>query len=169
MRKLVGITIAIAAMAIGPASAQDRVEGAAPAAGLSISTDPLIQVYRFSGVRDDGGANLAGTATSFHCTNFSGVTESFRVQVRNFGGTIVGDNTTTIGHNATVTTSTHGTNAYFEDVALNTGLVNQGSARIWASSPSIVCTASTVDAAAAAPAGIALQGIRFNPIPGTEY
>ena len=168
MKQFVAIAIALAA-SIGPASAQEKIEGGAPTVAPSLTTDPLVQVYRFSGVRDDGGAANAGTATTFHCTNFSGATESFRVQVRQYNGTVVGDNTRNLAHNETVTTSTHGTVAYFEDVALNTGLVFQGSARIWATSPSIVCTASTIDAAAAAPHGVDLHGIRFNPIPGTEF
>jgi len=169
MRNVVCTIAALAALMIVPATAQERIEGAAPAAGPGATTDPQVQVYRFSGIRDDGGAANAGIATLFHCTNFSGVIENFRVQVRSFSGTVLADVTNPIGHNVTITTSTHGTVAYFDDVVLNTGIVNQGSARIWATSTSIVCTAATVDAAAAGPSGIALNGIRFNPIPGTEF
>ena len=160
---------ALAAVMIGSASAQTKIEGAAPTLAPSATTDPLVQVYRFSGVRDDGSGANVGTASVFHCTNFSGVTENFRVQVREFDGSIAGDNTRAIGHNETITTSTHGTNAYFDDVVLNTGSIIQGSARIWATSVSIVCTASTIDAAAGSPVGVDLHGIRFNPIPGTEF
>jgi hypothetical protein len=31
--------------------------------------DPEVIIYRFPGVRDDGGANNLGIATVFHCTN----------------------------------------------------------------------------------------------------
>jgi hypothetical protein len=169
MRKLVGITIALAAVMIGPASAQGRIEGAAQSEGLSLTTDPQVQVYRFSGVRDNGGAASVGVATSFHCTNFSGATETLRIQIRAFNGTVIKDSTLNIPHNNNRTISTHFTNAYFEDLSLETGTIDQGSARIWATSTMIVCTASTIDAAAIVPYGVDLHGIRFNPIPGTEY
>ena len=64
MRKLVGIAIALFAMAIGPASAQERTEAAAFAAGSSLTTDPLIQIYRFTGLRDNGGATGVGIAVA---------------------------------------------------------------------------------------------------------
>jgi hypothetical protein len=167
MKQFVGIAIALAAM-IGHASAQDRVEGAAVAAVSGVTTDPMVGIYRFTGVRDTGGAGLTGTATSFHCTNFSGSTESLRIQIRQFTGVVVKDATYNIGHNVTYTMSTHDTAAFAEDQFLATGLVNQGMARIWATSPMVVCTASSIDAAASVPYGLDLHGIRFNPLPGTE-
>jgi hypothetical protein len=167
MKQFVGVAIALAVM-IGQASAQDRVEGAGVAAVAGVTTDPMVGIYRFTGVRDNGGAAGTGTATSFHCTNFSGATESLRIQIRQFTGVVVKDATYNIGHNVTYTMSTHDTVAFAEDAFLATGLVNQGSARIWATSPMIVCTASSIDAAAPVPYGVDLRGIRFNPLPGTQ-
>jgi hypothetical protein len=45
------------------------------------TTDPEIIIYRFPGVKDDLGTQVA---TVFHCTNFSGVTETIRFVTRNF-------------------------------------------------------------------------------------
>jgi len=169
MRKLVGITIALFAMAIGPASAQERTEAAAFAAGSSLTTDPLIQIYRFTGLRDNGGATGVGVATAIHCTNFSATTENLRIKVFQFTGVAVKDLTfAAIPANYTFTIVTHAPNAFSVDANLATGVLNQGSARIWATSPSFVCTASAIDAAATVPYGVDLRGIRYNPIPGTE-
>jgi hypothetical protein len=167
MKQFVGVTVALTALMIAPAFAQDRTtDSAAFAPGLT--TDPQVQIYRFTGVRDDGGAATAGVATSFHCTNFSGANENLRIQIRNYLGTVAKDITFVLAHNRTFTMSTHATNAFAEDSFLDTGVVNQGSARIWATSTSVICTASTIDAAASVPYGVDLHGIRFNPIPGTE-
>ena len=37
-----------------------------------------------------------------------------------------------------------------------------------ATSINVICTAMTVDAANAKPTGVALRGIRFNPVPGSQ-
>jgi hypothetical protein len=167
MKQFVAIAIALAAL-IGQASAQDRIEGAA-LAGPSVTTDPQVQIYRFTGVRDNGGTISTGIATSFHCTNFSGATEALRIQIRGFDGVVKADATFNLTHNRTFTMSTHGTTLYIEDAFLlaNPTAIDQGSARIWATSTAVVCTAQVVDAAATVPTGIDLHGIRFNPIAGT--
>src|SRR5262245_50821968 len=80
--------------------------------------DPEVIIYRFPGVRDDGGASEAGVATSFHCTNFSGVTENVRFATRNFDAALKSNVVRPVLHLTTITVSTHGTNAYFEDQTL---------------------------------------------------
>src|SRR5215475_2467816 len=50
-----------------------------PAPADASITDPEIIIYRFPGVRDDGGGVFIGVATVFFCTNFSGVTENARL------------------------------------------------------------------------------------------
>jgi hypothetical protein len=57
------------------------------------TTDPEIILYRFAGVRDNG---TMGTA--FICTNFSGVTETIRVVVRTFDGTIRANSALQVTH-----------------------------------------------------------------------
>jgi hypothetical protein len=130
--------------------------------------DPEVIIYRFAGVRDNADAAGTGVATSVHCTNFSGATETIRYVVRGFDATIRANVTFNIAHLATNTASTHGTILYSDAVLLNTGSVNQGSVAIAATSLNIICTAVTVDASTVAPVGFALRGIRFNPVPGSQ-
>ncbi len=129
--------------------------------------DPEIILYRYPGVLDNGGAANAGVATTFHCTNFSGVSETIRFVIRDFSAGVVANFSFTITHLTTRTLSTHLINLYL-GANLNTGAIAQGTAAIAATSTSIVCTAMVVDAASFSPQGIALHGIRFNPIPGSQ-
>ena len=71
-------------------------------------------------------------------------------------------------HLSTFTWSTHALHAYGTQSFLNTGLVAQGTTAIAATSINVICTAETIDAAAAAPIGVTRRGIRFNPIPGSQ-
>jgi hypothetical protein len=166
MKQFVGIAIALAAL-IGQASAQERTEGAALAAP-SLTTDPLMQIYRFTGLRDNGGAVNVGVASAIHCMNFSVTTESLRIKVFQYTGAVAKDVTVNIPSNYTWTFLTHPSGAFGMDTNLATGLLDQGSARIWATSQQFICTASSFDAAAIVPYGLDLHGIRFNPLPGTE-
>ena len=66
---------------------QALVVSAALAIGMAMpasaaTTDPEIIIYRFPGVRDNGGGPASGVATVFACTNFSGVTETVRLVTR---------------------------------------------------------------------------------------
>ena len=130
--------------------------------------DPEVIIYRFPGVKDDGLADFTGVATVFHCTNFSGVTELIRYVTRNFDGTLKSNVTHSIGHLNSLGASTKSNFAYGTDVFLTTGLVSGGTTAIAATSTSIVCTATTVDAANSRPTGVSLRGVRFNPAPGTQ-
>ena len=130
--------------------------------------DPEVIIYRFPGVRDDGGANNLGIATVFHCTNFSGTVENIRFVTRTFDGAIKFNDVTNIPHLFTRTATTHVVAAYVGDVNMNTGIVNQGTTAIAATSTNVICTAMTIDAANAKPVGLALRGIRFSPVPGSQ-
>ena len=133
------------------------------------TTDPEIIIYRFPGVFDDGFGSFAGTATSFHCTNFSGVTETLRFVTRGFAGNLLTNVTFNVAHLATLTASTHDTTVYTDGAnSLATGAVMQGTTAIAATSINVVCTAMTIDAAATKVNGVALRGIRFNPAPGSQ-
>jgi hypothetical protein len=130
--------------------------------------DPEVVIYRFPGVRDDGGAVNVGVATVFHCTNFSGVNETIRMVTRSLnGGIILSNFTFNVSHLFTVTLSTHNTAAY-TDTSMATGAVNSGSTAVAATSINVVCTAMTIDASSATPSGVPLHGIRFSPVPGTQ-
>jgi hypothetical protein len=131
-------------------------------------TDPEVIIYRFPGVTDNGGPAFTGVATVFHCTNFSGVTETIRFVTRTPGGFLLQNNTVNIGHLATRTAATHDTVAYGEELNLLTGFVAQGTTAIATTSINIICTAETIDASTAAPVGVARRGIRFSPVPGSQ-
>jgi len=153
-------------------SIQQVIAAAAIAAGLSApasaaTTDPEIVIYRFPGVRDNGGAQNTGVATAFHCTNFSGALEQVRFVTRLTDSTLVSNQTLFVGHLQTPTAMTHLTAAYL-GANLATGPVVQGTTAISATSINIICTAMTIDASTAAPLGVALRGIRFSPIPGSQ-
>src|SRR5262245_22827102 len=100
--------------------------------------DPEVIIYRVPGVRDDGGAADVGVATVFHCTNFSGVDETIRFVTRNFGADVRSNVPTSISHLQTQTAVTHAVAAYGIDLNLTTGLVNQGTTAIAATSTNII-------------------------------
>src|SRR5262245_57322413 len=102
-------------------------------------TDPEIIIYRFPGVRDDGGAVFAGTATVFHCTNFSGVDEIIRWVTRDTAGGLLDNTSFGISHLRTITVGTHINRAYWT-VTLSTGLTNQRTTAIPATSSDIIRT-----------------------------
>src|SRR3954471_16893848 len=78
-----------------------------PAPADAATTDPEVIIYRFPGVRDDGGSTLVGVATVFHCTNFSGVSETVRFVTRETGGDLLQNNTIVIPHLGTKSAATH--------------------------------------------------------------
>jgi hypothetical protein len=131
-------------------------------------SDPEVIIYRFAGVRDDGGTTNTGVVTAFHCTNFSGATENIRFVTRTFNGFLVSNLADTINHLGTLTAVTHINAAYQHDMNLATGIVQQGTTAIAATSINIICTAMTIDAANPKPTGVALRGIRFSPVPGSQ-
>jgi len=141
-----------------------------PAPADAAVGDPEVIIYRFSGVLDDGGVANAGVATVFHCTNFSGVQETIRFVTRRSDAEIASNGTVNIAHLATRTVVTHATLAYFTEIILETltGSIAQGTTAIAATSINIVCTAVTIDASTTAPVGVALHGIRFAPVPGSQ-
>ena len=130
--------------------------------------DPEVIIYRFPGVRDDGGANNTGVATVFHCTNFSGVDETIRLVTRDADGTLKTNIANVIPHLVTLTFGTHFVVAYAGEISLSTASVGQGTTAIAATSINIICTCETIDASAAVPIGVARRGIRFNPVPGSQ-
>jgi len=141
------------------------VQTAPASAGLN---DPEVIIYRFPGVKDSGDSILALTSTVFHCTNFSGATERIRFVTRNEDGVLVQNNTIDIPHLFTRTAATHFVRAYSTNLPLATGIVSQGTTAIAATSTNIICTAMTIDSSMTVPTGVALRGIRFNPVPTSQ-
>jgi hypothetical protein len=134
-----------------------------PAPADAATFDPEVIIYRFPGVTDN-----AGMATVFFCTNFSGVTENIRFVTRAFNGDLIQNSTKSVVHLGTITVNTHQTAAYAPDLDLATGTFSGGTTAIAATSTNIICTAMTIDAANPKPDGVALRGIRFNPVPGSQ-
>src|SRR3954454_13152278 len=100
---------------------------AAPASAATTNAEVLI--YRFPGVTDNGDGAFVGVATSFHCTNFSGVNEIIRFVTRNAGTNLLTNQAFIISHLETLTVATHPVRAY-AGASLVTGSVTQGTTAI---------------------------------------
>jgi len=151
------------------AAALTFVQAAPSSAGQS---DPETIIYRFPGVVDKQGVG-AGEATVFHCTNFSGVSENIRIVIRIDDGQLVANQLYPINHLATLTATTHNINSFTFGSARfllgsNGATIPPGTAAIAATSINIICTAMIVDGAPSTPVGVALRGIRFAPVSGSQ-
>jgi len=124
--------------------------------------DPEVIIYRVSGVIDDGNV----LATSFHCTNFSGATETIRVVTRSLVGALVRNVAGTAPHLSTAVLSTHHVFIY-PDTDMATGGF-AGTAAIAATSTNVTCTAMQVQTNVTNAVGVALHMTRFNLIAGTQ-
>jgi hypothetical protein len=127
-----------------------------------------VSIYRFPGVLDSGGSPFLGSATVFHCTNFGGATENMRFVTRRGNGSLATNIVLQIMHLQTLMATTHFVSSYGTQNNLETGPIVQGTTAIAATSINIICTAVTIDAAATVPHGVALRGIRFSPVPGSQ-
>ena len=160
-----------AASATRPAGLRNGVVGLAAATGggdFAMIDDITALAAAVAGVVfDDGSSANVGTATAFHCTNFSGVQENVRIVTRSQGGALSKNFFFTLDHLSTQGASTHSVSSY---VSLNMGkgFIPEGTAAIAATSTNIICTAMVLDAANPKPNGLALRGIRFNPVPGSQ-
>ena len=163
------VTVAAIAFAL-PVLAQDRApQGAGATATPPAFSGGLGLTYLVPGVTDNGGADNAGVATTFHCTNASTITEQIQIVVRNFDGSVVANDVTNVGSARTLTKSTHGT-ALTEDLPfLSPGVaINQGQALIFTTSPFVFCSVMVLDASTAGTQGVALHIVRFGAVSGTQ-
>jgi hypothetical protein len=51
---------------------------------------------------------------------------------------------------------------------MSTSVITHGTTAIAATSTNIICTAMTIDASTIVPVGVALRGIRFSRVPGSQ-
>ena len=135
-----------------PADGSPRIDPR-PANAPFLPTDPLIALYRITGITDNGGAANTGVATSFHCFNGTATAQGLRFAIRGATGAVVKlTPTLTVNASATFTASTHPT-VVFQDAGaasnLATGFIGQGTAIISGTDKNIWCTAMIMDAAAA--------------------
>lgn len=84
-------------------------------------------------------------ATSVHCTNFGSTAVQAQVQMFRADGGATSQTSTTINPNQTWTVSTRNTAIYREDTNLGTPILEQGSGRILADNPTLICTAQLLD------------------------
>ena len=124
-------------------------------AGIGDKDLPLLNgektklLYTVVGVRDS--ANLA---TSFLCTSTErsgGNRILIGIEVFLWNDDLrndvtLGQGVVNVVPGGTVTLSTHDTNAFVEDNDISTGSVDQGSARIFATSKNVLCAAMILDA-----------------------
>src|SRR5687768_8830294 len=86
---------------------------AQPAAATTFPT--LTTIYVGAGVTDNGGGENTGIATTFICTNVSGVTTGIRILLLSSSGASLGaSNFPSVPHGATVTLATHATSTFNE-------------------------------------------------------
>src|SRR5262245_13708863 len=117
-----------------------------PTPASAAQGDPEVIIYRFPGVFDASIGAKTGTATVFHCTNFSGPTETIRFVARSSVGNLLTNVAFNINHLVTLPAATHPT-LFYQEVSLATGAGQQGTTAIAATTTSIICTAVTIDAA----------------------
>ena len=161
-----------------PALAADRAVTSPSQVTLpNATTDPLIPIYRTSGVRDDGQDLNLGVATVIHCTNLSSVTETLKIILRQWNGSVLSTQTFSIPATHTFTIATHGTALYDEDaIMFGTGsfpvlpvqTIDQGNFTISSTTTNMYCSVMMVDAASTSPVGVSLHMLRFNPMVGAE-
>ena len=129
--------------------------------------DPELLLYAFPGVVGSG-VDTAGVATTVACSSFSGVTETVSVVLVSSLGMIFDIATLDVGALGSQTFSTNNT-ALFSDFNMQAPANNSSTAYVLATSQNVVCNAMLLGAASSDSAqGIALRGIRFNPVPGTQ-
>ena len=131
----------------------------------AITFPSLTTIYVGTGVRDDGAGSNLGIATTFNCSNVSGVTAQVRFLVLGIDGAIGGNLTLTILHGGMRTVSTHN-EVTFSATNLATGVVDQGTVNIESTQSGVFCNAMITDAAVGGH-GFTLPLVRVNPHPGT--
>jgi len=150
---------------VNPDPGTENQPAANQTAPSNIPFGELRTIYVASGVTDNGGAADTGHATSFVCSNVSGVTAKLRYLVLGFNGSIEADVTIDLPHAQTHTASTHSTVGFREDADLLTGSINQGVVNIESDQSAVFCSAMLLNASAATPAGIPLHLNGSTPIP----
>jgi hypothetical protein len=130
----------------------------APAAFPSLTT-----IYVGTGVMDNG----VDIATTFHCTNVSGVGVSIRFLLLGGSGIVLTAQSQAVAHGATVAVSTRATSAFFENLILNPGIVDPGGINIEATNSAVFCKAIIHNSTSPTVVGVDFPLVRVNPHPGT--
>ncbi|MCB0166507.1 MAG: hypothetical protein KDI79_19925 [Anaerolineae bacterium] len=134
-----------------------------PSAGLTVQ-------YMFTGAANHPTAATRQIATTVHCTNFGSTDIQAEIQFFSVGAVVPYTQTATIVTNRTWTFSTQNTAVFREDTIMNTGILEQGSGRILADDPQLICTAQLLDPIGNPPAFMARLPLfdRYGHRPGTS-
>jgi hypothetical protein len=123
-------------------------------------------IYIASGVTNNSVNLQDGTATSVHCSNWSGKVAKMRYEFYQPDGTMAKSVPATIANHAALTISTHPT-VLFLETAPEMPLIRQGTLVVRSTETAVYCSAMVLDAATPRATGIALHMVRFEAQPGT--
>ena len=130
------------------------------------TTFPTLTTIYIGIVRDNDAPANQGVATSFNCSNVSGVSASVRFLVLGHNGGVEASTTTTIPHGGTRSASTHPELTFLEDIDLAPGGIGQGVINIESTQSGVFCNAMITEGGVGG-SGITLPLVRVNPHPGT--
>jgi hypothetical protein len=137
---------------------------AQPAAAITFPS--LTTIYVGSGVTDDGGGENTGTASSFFCSNVSGLTAQIRVLILNAGGTAIASSPVVpLSHGNSTVFSTHAT--ILGEVLIATANLSTGTVNIESTQSGVFCRGAIVNAAGPRQDSSPIALVRVNPHPGT--
>jgi hypothetical protein len=137
---------------------------AQPAAATTFPS--LTTIYVGTGILDDGGSNGSGIATSFFCSNVSGLTANVRYLILNeAGGVLFNSAPLPLSHGASSVVSTHGT--VLTEGVMGVGALNTAVVNIESTQSGVFCRAALVNAAGPRHDSSPISLVRVNPHPGT--
>jgi hypothetical protein len=135
-----------------------------PASAITFSS--LTTIYVGTGVMDDGGAPNLGTASSFFCSNVSGLEAQIRILILAGDGNVVVSSTpNSLPHGTSLIFSTHAT--IMGDVLIETGTLNTGAVNIESTQSGVFCRGAVVNASGPRHDASPIALVRVNPHPGT--
>ena len=135
-------------------------------------TDPVLPLYRISGVYEDlrPAGNPGEVSTGFFCSSSSAVQEKLLIYIYNEDGTLVAAKTYILepGQSGIFTTKRVG--IFQNEIVIPLGVpVLGGKARISGTSTNMNCGAAQIPGNTASyVAGVGLHVVRFNPYPGSQ-
>ncbi|MEW5957249.1 MAG: hypothetical protein AB1801_05975 [Chloroflexota bacterium] len=149
------LTLAIA-YAQGAVKETGEEEGGGELSGLGLVDPPpagYSVLYMFTGVANDSTDNDQ-IATAVHCTNFGSTSTSVIVQLFTSGSggppTVFASPADDLAPNETGTYSSQGT--IFTEIPIGAGAIEQGSGRVLATTPALICTAQLLNPSPISPA-----------------
>jgi hypothetical protein len=150
-----GLFLAFDALAQEPTAEPPEAETPVEIGGLGLANPPpagFSVLYMFTGASNDNdNTNGVGDqlATSVHCTNYDTQAITLTLQFFSTSGGAVDSFSDSLASNETGTYSTQ--NTFFNETPLTTNYFEQGSGRILATSPKLICTAQLLESGSITP------------------